>query len=47
MAYLSHTGTSFAARKGAVARWNWRLIFVLAFNTLGWLLIGALIAQAL
>lgn len=47
MAYLSHSGNTFSTPRRRTGALNWRLIFVLAANTLGWLLIGALIIQAL
>ena len=47
VAYLSHSGNTFSTPRRRTGALNWRLIFVLAANTLGWLLIGALIIQAL
>jgi hypothetical protein len=40
VAYLSHSPSSSRAGERKLLSLNWRLIFVLAANTLGWLAIA-------
>lgn len=42
LAYISQPSHGFRERLSDIRSWNWRLLFVLAVNAIGWIMIGKL-----
>ena len=47
LAYITQPSHGFRGRISDIRSWNWRLLFVLAVNAIGWLVIGKLVLGAL